>query len=119
MKVISNYLDVERVQGQVGEQVIPGIFLRSVISADDGPPNFRMRVVDFEPGSSCPKHSHWWEHEVFILSGQGVMVCEQREIQLVKDMVIYIAPNEEHQFINNGNEILRFICLVPLAAEEQ
>jgi len=118
MKVINNYIYTKPVQGQVANQVIPGIFVRNVITTDDGAPNFRMRVIDFEPGSSCPKHSHWWEHEVFILSGQGVMVCGQREIQLVKDMIIYIAPNEEHYFINNGDETLRFICLVPLAADE-
>jgi len=118
MKVLSNYRDTEANPGQIGEEVLPGIFLRNVINADDRPPNFRMRVVDFESGSSCPHHSHWWEHEVFILSGQGVMVCEGKEIPLAKDMVIYIAPNEEHHFVNDSNETLRFICLVPLAADE-
>jgi len=118
MKVLNSYLDVDRVQAALPDKVLPGIFMRNVISAEDRVPNFRMRVVEFEPGASCPRHSHWWEHQVFVLSGQGTMVSGDKEITLAKDMVIYIAPNEEHGFANSTDETLCFVCLVPLAADE-
>ncbi len=60
---VSNYLDVEPTQE------VSGVVKRDVITADDGAPHFCMRVFEVRPGSSSPSHSHWWEHEVFILSG--------------------------------------------------
>jgi len=104
---VSNYLDTEPIDEA------PGIVKREVITADDGAPRFCMRIFEVEPGSSTPSHSHWWEHEVFILSGQGV-VRGQREIPIEKDSVIFVAPNEQHCFINNSHEPLRFICIIPL-----
>jgi len=105
---VCNYLDVELIQE------LPGVIKREVITADDGAPNFCMRVFEVEPGSSTPHHSHQWEHEVFILSGRGVAVGEQGETQIAKDTVVFIPPDEKHCFINKGNEPLRFICVIPL-----
>ena len=73
-----------------------------------------MRVFDVEPGSSTPSHEHPWEHEVYILAGKGLAVGEQGETQIAKDSVVFIPPNEHHCFINNSNEILRFICVIPI-----
>jgi len=105
---VRNYLDTKPIHE------LPGVVKREVITADDGAPNFCMRVFEVEPGSSTPSHSHWWEHEVFILSGQGVVVSGQGETPIGKGSVIFVAPNEHHCFLNNSNETLRFICVIPL-----
>ena len=73
-----------------------------------------MRVFDVEPGSSTPYHSHDWEHEVYVLSGRGVVVEEGKETQIAKDSVVFVLANEQHCFKNNGNEILRMICVIPI-----
>ena len=88
---------------------VHGAIMREVITADDGAPNFTMRVVEVKPGSTTPSHSHPWEHEVFILSGQAVVKGKQGETKITKDSVIYIAPDEHHCFVNKGNEPLRFV----------
>ena len=105
---VSNYLDTEPTQEVIG------VVKREVITADDGAPNFCMRVFEVEPGSSTPSHSHPFEHEVFVFSGRGVVVGEEGGIQIAKGSVIFVASNEHHCFVNNGNERLRFICLIPL-----
>lgn len=105
---VKHYLDVEPTQE------LPGVAMRVVIGEDDGAPNFKMRVFEVEPGSSSPSHSHPWEHEIFVLSGKGVAVSEQGETPIAKDSVIFIPPDEKHCLVNKGNEILRFICLIPL-----
>jgi len=107
---VGNYLETKPIQE------LPGVVKREVITADDGAPHFCMRVFEVEPGSSTPSHSHSWEHEVFVLSGRGVVVVEQGETQIAKDSVIFIAPNEHHCFVNTGNEPLRFICVIPLVS---
>ncbi len=93
---------------------VPGVITREVINASDGAPSFCMRVIEVEPGSSTPWHSHQWEHEVFILSGEGIVKSEGKETQIAKDSVIFVAPDEQHCFLNTGNKPLRFICVIPL-----
>jgi len=105
---VSNYREAEPTEE------VSGVFKREVITAADGAPHFCMRVFEVEPGSSTPSHSHQWEHEVFILSGRGVLVGEQGAIPIGKDNVVFVAPNEPHCFVNNGNEPLCFICVIPL-----
>ena len=106
MKVTS-YRDKEPVEE------VKGVFRRDVITADDGAPLFTMRVFEVEPGSSTPSHSHEWEHEVFILSGKGVLAGEQGAMPINKEGIIFVAPHEPHCFVNTGNEPLRFICVIP------
>jgi quercetin dioxygenase-like cupin family protein len=107
MKVI-NYADIKPTRE------LPGVFKREVITASDGAPNFNMRVFEVEPGSATPDHSHPWEHEVFILSGQGVVRGKPGEKEIDAGSVVFIAPNEQHSFINTGTQKLRFICLIPI-----
>lgn len=92
---------------------IPGVSVRWVINKGDGAPNFAMRVFDVQPGSASPYHTHPWEHEVFILQGEGVVRTAHGEEPFREEYVVYVAPNEEHQFVNQGEDILRFICLIP------
>ena len=108
---VSNYRDTKPTQE------MPGVTKRDVISAADGAPNFCMRIFDVEPGSSTPYHSHAWEHEVLVLSGQGLAVSEGKETPIARDTVVFIPPDEIHCFTNNGDEILRFTCLIPLLPE--
>ena len=92
---------------------VPGVTVRWVINKSDGAPNFAMRVFDVQPGANTPYHTHPWEHEVFVLAGQGVAKGANGETPIAYGTVAYIPPNEEHQFVNTGDEILRFICLIP------
>ena len=105
---VSKYLDTEPVEE------LPGVIKREVINADDGAPHFCMRVFEVQPGSSTPSHSHPWEHEVFVLSGRGVVRGERGETQIEGDSVVFVPPDENHRFVNNGDEILRFICVIPM-----
>ena len=100
---VSNYLETEPTEE------VPGALKREVITEKDGAPNFAMRVIEVKPGGSSPFHSHPWEHEVFILSGQGVVKGEQGESQIKKESVIFVAPDEKHSFVNKGKEPLRFV----------
>ncbi len=108
---VSSYRDREPVEE------VKGVSRRDVITADDGAPLFTMRVFEVGPGSSTPSHSHLWEHEIFILSGKGVVVGEQGATPIGKESVIFVPPAETHCFVNTSNEPLRFICVIPLQKE--
>ena len=110
-------MKVTSYRGAEPVEEVKGVFKREVITANDGAPHFVMRVFEVEPGSATPSHSHIWEHEVFILSGKGVVAGEQGATPISKESVIFVAPNEPHCFVNTGNEPLRFICVIPLQKE--
>jgi len=99
--LIRNYKDVATVKTPYAEK-------RVVIGPKQGAPNFVMRVIDMAPGASY-SHSHDWEHEVFVLSGEATLTGEDGEKQVKPDDVIYIAPFEKHGLANRGQEVFRFI----------
>lgn len=110
--LVRNYKDVEKVR------YAEGIGKRVVIGPRQGAPTFVMRVFDLSPGVSTAFHTHDWEHEVFILAGQGVVVSVQGESPLRPDDVVFIPPDEKHCFRNTGADVLRFLCVVPLRGED-
>ncbi len=78
-----------------------------------GAPTFAMRVFEVEPSGYSPLHKHPWEHEVFILEGQGQLFDGKNDRPLNPGDVVFVTPDEMHQFKNHGNELLKFICLIP------
>jgi quercetin dioxygenase-like cupin family protein len=105
---VNNYLETEAIEE------LPGVLRRVVIGADDGAPTFVMRVFEIKPGSSTPFHSHSWEHEVFVLSGKGIVKGEGKGKPVGEGTVVFVAPNEKHCFTNTSSDVLRFICVIPL-----
>lgn len=108
---VRNYREIAA--DPVGEEGASGITVRWVITEKDGASNFSMRVFEVEPGGYSPYHEHPWEHEVFILEGQGLLVQGNNEVPFSKGDVIFIPPDEEHQLRNISKEPLEFICLIP------
>jgi mannose-6-phosphate isomerase-like protein (cupin superfamily) len=37
-----------------------------------------------------------------------------KEVALEPGYTVFVPPMEEHQFTNTGDEVLRFVCLIPL-----
>jgi len=84
-----------------------------LIGEEEGARNFIMRVFRIIPGGFTPYHKHDWEHEVYILRGEGTVKIAGKEEPIKQRDAAFIPPNIEHQFINTGNEILEFICVIP------
>ena len=95
-----------------------GVEKRVMIGPKQGAPNFVMRVFDLGPGSSSPYHTHDWEHEVLILSGEGVVVTEEGETPVKVDDAVFVPANEKHCFRNEGQDTFRFMCVVPPRGED-
>jgi len=107
--IIHDYRDVE---AKI-EHDIEGVTARWPIREEDGAPHFAMRVFDVQKGVSTPLHSHWWEHEVFVLSGKGYIFSGGVKADLHEGVVVFVPGNELHQLVNTGDDVLRFICLIP------
>jgi quercetin dioxygenase-like cupin family protein len=97
----------------VEEEGVKGAKKQVLIGSADGAQNFIMRRFIVEPGGYTFHHTHDFEHEIFILSGKGKAKTNNSEIEIGKDMAIYIPPNELHQLVNNGDKPLIFLCIIP------
>lgn len=93
-----------------------GCSVRWLVSESDGAPNFAMRQFEVEPGGHTPRHSHPYEHEVFVLEGEGTVFEGDQAHPLRAGDVVFVKPDEVHQFRNNGSQPLKFLCLVPNAS---
>ncbi|MHB1334991.1 MAG: cupin domain-containing protein [Candidatus Humimicrobiaceae bacterium] len=83
-----------------------------VITTLDGAPNFALRLFEIEPGGYTPYHSHAWEHEVYIIEGEGFIIGENKKSKIEKNDFLFIEPTEIHQFMA-GEKELKMICIVP------
>lgn len=104
--------DYREVEAQPSEGV-DGVTIRWVIGKDDDAPTFAMRVIEVQSGCATPHHEHPWEHEVFVLAGQGAVRAKQGERPIQEGSVVFVPAGERHQFVNTGAGVFRFICLIP------
>lgn len=115
MKIIA-YLEVEPTRFESFQA--KGIVGRVVIGKNDNAKNFCMRVFEISAGGNSPFHSHDWEHEVFVHSGEGEFYGNGQWNPVKGGNVVFIPGNEEHQIRNTGTDKLIFVCLVPSGAPE-
>lgn len=104
---VRDFRDVEALDAKAG------VAMRVPIGPEDGAPFFNMRVFEVQPGTATPHHSHWWEHEVFVLSGEGLLKTDDGDVPIGHGSTVFVPGGEMHQFRNSGEGVLRFICLVP------
>jgi quercetin dioxygenase-like cupin family protein len=93
-----------------------GCRVRWLIGEGEQAPNFAMREFEVAPGGHTPKHFHAYEHEVYVLAGRGTIIDGDNERPLAAGDVVFVAPNDVHQFRNTGKEPMRFLCLIPNSA---
>lgn len=99
---------------KVAEPGAKGVTIRWLISEKDGAPNFAMRLFEVEPGGNTPYHKHQWEHEVFILKGEGNLITETETFPFKPGDAVFVPGEENHQFRNTSKDNLVFLCLVPI-----
>ncbi len=92
---------------------VKGVRMAVMVGREDKAPNFALRQFIVEPGGNSPRHSHDYEHEVFIVDGGGTVFLDGAERPIRAGDVIYVPADHEHQFKASG-EGMKFLCLVPV-----
>ncbi len=90
------------------------VTMRMMVGRADGAPNFAMRHFTVEAGGHSPRHSHDYEHEVYVVSGTARVEQDSEFQELGPGDVVYIRPKAVHQFTNTGDGPFAFLCLVPV-----
>lgn len=108
--LVSNYREIPAepvIEGAIGVKI------RWMITEARGAENFVMRHFEISPKGYTPLHTHHWEHEIFILSGQGVITDGKNERPLKEGDVVFIPKGETHQFKNPGDAPFTLLCMIP------
>jgi len=109
MQVINVYdVKEEQIEG------VDKVTLRWVIDEKVGAKNFAMRYFVIEKGGETPLHSHDWEHEMFVVKGEGYISDGKNKIKIKAGDAIFVEPNEPHHVINEDSPKLEIICLIPI-----
>jgi quercetin dioxygenase-like cupin family protein len=95
------------------EEGVKDTTIRWLITKDIGAEHFAMRHFTIQPGGHTPHHQHDWEHEIFILEGEGVMRSTDHQEPCGPGDFAFIPSMEWHQIRNTGGMPMRMLCLIP------
>ena len=90
--------------------------VRQLMGANVNAANFAMRMFEIDPGGHTPRHQHDYEHEIYVLEGEGIVFEGDTKHALKPGDCVYVHPNDVHQFRNNGDKPMKVLCLIPNSA---
>jgi len=117
MVVTGKSSDVEPRRYHDGEKV-KNVEKRVLVGPSQKAPGFSMRKFTVDVGGCSPYHTHPWEHEVYVLSGKGEVRHAEGANPVTAGGFAFVPPNDEHQFVNVGEQPFEFLCMVPLEGED-
>ena len=95
-----------------------GVEMTWLVSREDGARNFEMRKFRIKPGGNLPKHMHPdIEHEQYVLKGRMKVGIGDKVYEVKAGDAIYIPAGVFHWYVNDGDEEVEFICIIPKTNE--
>ena len=109
---VVHYTDVP---AQVFGDSAPGTAIRWLIDDDhDAAPVYALRMIEIEPGGNSPQHTHPYEHENFVVAGQGRLFIADTWYDLKPGDVAFVPAGVLHQYVNAGETTFKFLCGIPV-----
>ena len=102
----------EITEEKVPENMASCTTIRWLLSEKDGVPTFYMRMFTMGPNCHIKGHYHPWEHEIYVLQGEGTIRIGDKKYLVGPGSFIYVPPNVEHEYWS-GSTGLRFLCMIP------
>lgn len=84
---------------------------QTLIGGAEGTP-FHLRYFEVEPGGYTTYERHAHQHVVVALRGKGEVRLGEAWESLSFGDVVYVSPNDPHQFRAAGDEPFGFLCIV-------
>ena len=95
-----------------GEKGFVGVIKRVLIGPAEGAPNYILRYFRVEPGQHTNLERHAHDHGVVILHGKARLQLNTEFHEVGSMDVVYIAGDDLHQFTNEGDEAIGFLCVI-------
>ena len=114
---IKNEKEIEG--AKLDDDKMKNVLKRVLIGPEDGFKGYYMRSFELGPGGYTPEHKHDWPHIFYVVSGRGIIRINGKDNFAIEGTHGFIPSNELHQFLNNDEVPLKFICIVPEKGENQ
>lgn len=88
--------------------------MRQLIGREDGARKTAMHELTLGKGGYSAMHHHEWDHQLVVTSGRGVAMIGGKKLALRSGVVLLVQSNEEHQFLQRGEEPLKFLTVTPI-----
>lgn len=96
-----------------GEDSWRGVSRRVFVGETGESTDFHVRYFEVEPGGFTTLERHLHEHCVVVIRGHGQAVLGGVPQDLAFGDVVYVAPDDPHQFRNDGGTSpFGFFCIV-------
>ena len=86
-----------------------------LIDERHGSNRFSLRLYTVPKGGHTPLEQHKYEHQVYVLSGCGLMMETEQNQPIPKELregdAIFVPSNAIHQFLNEHDEPFVFLCV--------
>jgi quercetin dioxygenase-like cupin family protein len=105
----------DTVKARDGGEGSSRVRVRWLLTKEMGAENFAMRLFEIGLDGYTPLHTHRWEHETFILEGEGSIFDGEKTTPFRAGDAVFVPPDERHQFKNTGTGPLKILCLIPYA----
>lgn len=100
---------VIRHEEQPWEEWRPGVLTRAWSGASLGSNELMMGEQKFIPGAQSPRHWHYSEEQVTILSGRAEAWCDDEKQIAEAGTTLVFPPRSIHGFINVGDRELHIV----------
>ncbi len=95
----------------LGGDGVKGVRRHRMLHPENSTRGFALRAYIIEPGGHTSMDTHQHEHGVYVLRGRVTVVVQGERIELGPGDVIHIAGGESHQFMNEGDTPVKFLCV--------
>lgn len=99
----------------LGKKGAEKVNVRYLVDERQGSERFALRLYSVEKGGHTPLDQHQYEHQVYVLSGQGLLKQSSDNALAIQNLragdTVFIPSNAVHQFINEREEPLVFLCV--------
>ncbi len=92
---------------------LKGVTKQVLIGPEQGWKDYVMRLFTLTKGGYAPRHTHPWQHIMYVVEGEGRLFMNGIDYPLVPGSVSYVPAEVEHQVMNAGDAKFVFICIVP------
>ena len=100
--------EVESIQGNEGTTIKQFFHPHNTLNGI----GYSIAQFTLEPQKRSKLHKLKSSEIYYILEGDGNLKIDNESIHVQKDDSVYVPPNAQQMIENNGNENLRFLCIV-------
>ncbi len=94
------------------DQGFRGVTRHTITSAETVPCGFEVRYFEIAPSGYTRLERHEHVHSVTVLRGSGYAVVGDELLIVSAHDHVYVPPLTFHQFVNDGDKPLGFLCVV-------